>query len=83
MVEIPLEPFGEGPYFARIANAMNLCYMNTGIHLGISFRYVDNIMVLNEDKINNIGLVLKRGIETMHEKRVTNAGMSVRSKCPF
>ena len=54
VVEIPLEPFGEGPYFARIADAMNLCYTNTGIHFGISFRYVDNIMVLNEDKINKI-----------------------------
>ena len=65
IVEIPLSPFEEGPYFQTIAKSLKLCYVETGSTLNISFRYVDNVLILNERKIEQLADVLQSGVEAV------------------
>ena len=74
VVEIPLQPFEEGIYFSQISQALNLCYVDTNSALGIHFRYVDNVLIMNEYKINQIVHLLKRGVDEVHKNKM---------KCPF
>ena len=74
VVEIPLQPFEEGMYFSQISQALNLCYIDTNSALGIHFRYVDNVLIMNEYKINQIVHLLKRGVDEVHKNKM---------KCPF
>ena len=56
VLEIPLRPFDEGPYFKLMAEALGLCYGHTATRVAV--RYVSSL-VLDEFKIAHIVTVLR------------------------
>ena len=88
VVEIPLNPFEEGLYFERISRMFSLCYVDTGSNnrssnrsstttttstTSISFRYVDNVLIMNERKILQVARMVKQGVDAIQSGK----------KCPF
>ena len=56
VLEIPLRPFNEGPYFKRMAEALGLCYGDTAESIAV--RYISSL-VLDEFKIAGIISILR------------------------
>jgi len=76
VVEIPLNPFEEGLYFERISRMFSLCYIDTGSttsNTSISFRYVDNVLIMNERKILKVARMVKQGVDAIQSGK----------ECPF
>jgi hypothetical protein len=77
VIEIPLQPLLEGPYFKEISKLLKLCYVNTR---NIFFRYIDNIMIFNEHKIKQIITLMKRSLS--YKRNGKNIDDAAQTLCP-